>query len=330
MGSVAKLAFLGDVMLGRLMNEAAEANGPRYFWGDTLEVLEKADLRLINLECVISDRGEPWKPEEKVFHFRALPWAIESLRAANIDYVSLANNHSLDFGREAMLDMLERLDKAGIRHAGAGKNAEKAGEPAMLDAGGLKIGVISASDNEPGWAAKADAAGINFLPTLTRPEVLEKISMAQKDARARGADLVVFSDHWGPNMKQRPDSLYVSFAHNAMDMGIDIFHGHSAHVFQGIELWGKKPILFDTGDFVDDYAVDPFLRNDWSFIFLVHLDKKSKKTRKLELVPVHISQCQVNLAQDFLAGEICGKMEMLCREMGTKTRREGRNLVIGL
>jgi poly-gamma-glutamate synthesis protein (capsule biosynthesis protein) len=330
MGPTAKLAFLGDVMLGRLMNEAAETGGPRHLWGDTLEVLEKADLRLINLECVISDRGEPWAPEDKVFHFRAFPWAIEALKAAKIDYASLANNHSLDFGREAMLDMLERLDKAGIKHAGAGKDAKNAMEPAIMDAGGLKIGVLSASDNEPGWAAKENAPGINFLPTLVRPEVLGKIGESAKLARKIGADIVVFSDHWGPNMRQRPDPLYVSFAQNVMDMGIDIFHGHSAHIFQGIGLWGRerKPILFDTGDFVDDYAVDPFLRNDQSFIFLVDVDKKTKKPEKIELVPVCISRCQVNLAPDFLAVEICEKMITLCREMGTAAKMERGRLVI--
>lgn len=323
-----RLAFLGDVMLGRLMNEAASANGPGYFWGDTLPVLRQADLRIINLECVISDKGEPWSRFEKVFHFRALPWAIETLKIAKIDCVSLANNHSLDYEEEALLDMLNRLDEAGIKHAGAGKDAARAAAPAFLEAKGLRIALFSSTDNEPGWQAREGMAGVNFVPTLVRPEVLEKIGRSFREARKAGADVIVYSDHWGPNMRQRPDTLYVSFAHALMDLGADIFHGHSAHLFQGIELWDGKSVLFDTGDFVDDYAVDFDLRNDWSFIFLLDIDEKTREARKITLVPVYISRFQANLAPEPLSGLIRGRMEALCSEMGTRTRREGNNLVI--
>jgi poly-gamma-glutamate synthesis protein (capsule biosynthesis protein) len=325
-----KIAFMGDVMLGRLMNEAIALHGPAYPWGNTPSVLKKADIRIINLECVISDKGTPWTKTEKVFHFQANPVAVDTLKAAKIDYVSLANNHSLDFNEDAMLDMLKRLDGAGIKHAGSGKNIKDAMEPAIIEAKGLKVGIISASDNEPAWLATENRPGINFVPTLIRPEVLEKISKSNSLARHRGAEIVVFSDHWGPNMRQRPDSLYVSFAHNVMDLGIDIFHGHSAHIFQTIEIWDKKPILFDTGDFVDDYAVDPILRNDLSFIFMIDIGNKTKRPEKITLAPVFISRLQVNLAPEFLSEMICEKMAMLCSEMGTKTRKEDGNLVIDI
>jgi poly-gamma-glutamate synthesis protein (capsule biosynthesis protein) len=324
-----RLAFTGDVMLGRLMNEAAAVNGPEYFWGDTLPVLKEADLRLINLECVVSDKGSEWTKTPKVFHFRALPWALETLKAAKIDYVSLANNHTLDFNEEAMLDMLGRLHSAGIAHAGAGKNLEEARQPAILESGGLRFGVISASDNESAWLAGKNKPGINFIPTLMRPEVLENAARQIKTARER-SDVVVFSDHWGPNMRQRPVSLFVSFARQLMELGADIFHGHSAHLFQGIELWEKKPILFDTGDFVDDYAVDTELRNDWSFIFMLDVSRKYKRVEKITLVPTYIERFQAHLAPDFLAELIRERMRVLCGEMGTAVAREGRNLVIHL
>ncbi|MEW6035723.1 MAG: CapA family protein [Candidatus Micrarchaeota archaeon] len=324
-----RLAFTGDVMLGRLMNEAAAVNSPEYFWGDTLPVLKEADLRLINLECVISDRGSEWTRTPKVFHFRALPWAIGALKAAKIDCVSLANNHTLDFSEEAMLDMLERLDSAGIKHAGAGRDMEEAREPAMLEAGGLRFGVVSASDNESAWLAGKEKPGINFIPTLMRPEVLENVARQIKKARDK-SEIVIFSDHWGPNMRQRPVSLFVSFARQVVELGADIFHGHSAHLFQGIEAWQKRPILFDTGDFVDDYAVDTELRNDWSFIFLLDISRRYKRVEKITLVPTYIERFQAHLAPDFLADAICERMRVLCGEMGTGTVREGRNLVIHL
>ncbi|HSB46885.1 MAG TPA: CapA family protein [Candidatus Bilamarchaeum sp.] len=323
-----RLAFLGDLMLGRNLNYAAMENGPAYPWGNTLPVLKSADLRLANLECVISDKGVPWAPGEKAFHFRAEPLAIPVLKAAEIGFVSLANNHSLDFSKDALFDMLSRLDEAGIRHAGAGADFSEAAAPAILEAGSLKVGVISATDNTPEWEAKPGSPGVFFLPTLPRPEVLEKIGKSARLAREKGAETIVFSDHWGPNMRQRPGPLHESFASSVLDIGIDIFHGHSAHIFQGVGMHGGKPVLFDTGDFVDDYAVDPHLRNDWSFIFLLDLGAKTGRLQKVTLVPAHISGCQANLAPEPLAGIICQKMESLCLEMGTEARKEGRNLVI--
>ena len=356
-----RIALMGDTMLGRLMNEAAGVSGPAHLWGNTLGVLRSADLRILNLECVISDKGEPWSKTEKVFHFRALPWAMEALKAASIDYVSLANNHSLDYNEDAMLDMLRRLDEAGIKHAGAGRNAEEASIPAILEARGLKIALVSATDNVPEWEAKKDSPGVNFIPSwptkdnvpygrrlagtrrlpllgrlggaamteaFTWPEMARRAKRLVSEAR--GSDLVIFSAHFGPNMVSRPSALFRRFARFVMDAGADVYHGHSAHIFQGIELRRGKPILYDTGDFVDDYEVDPVLRNDWSFIFLLDIDEKEKKAKKITLVPIYISGCQVNLAPEPLSGLICGKMAGLCAEMGTKTRREGDNLAIDL
>lgn len=100
------LAFKGDVMLGRLVNETIRHRGASYVWGDTLPLIKKADLRLINLECVIAKDGAPWDKTPKMFFFRADPHAIDVLKIAGENYVSLANNHTLDFGEEALLEML--------------------------------------------------------------------------------------------------------------------------------------------------------------------------------------------------------------------------------
>jgi poly-gamma-glutamate capsule biosynthesis protein CapA/YwtB (metallophosphatase superfamily) len=81
-------------------------------------------------------------------------------------------------------------------------------------------------------------------------------------ARATGADLVVFSIHWGPNMRQAPPDEFKQFARAVLDAGADIFHGHSAHIFQGIEIYKGKPILYDIGDLIDDYYVDIVNKND--------------------------------------------------------------------
>ena len=104
-------------------------------------------------------------------------------------------------------------------------------------------------------------------------------------SREMAADTVIFSNHWGPNMVQRPRETFRSCA--VIDRGVDIYYGHSAHVFQGVEIYRGKPILYDTGDFIDDYAVDPKMRNDWSFLFRVSVEEGAFE--RLDLTPVKLS-----------------------------------------
>ncbi|MBI4317642.1 MAG: CapA family protein [Chloroflexi bacterium] len=302
-------------MLGRLINEVMSRRGPLFPWGNTIELLRNADLTLVNLECVIAATGKPWTRTPKVFHFRADPVAMRVLEVAEVDCVSLANNHSLDFQEDALLEMLGRLDAAHIAHAGAGRNLEEAERPAWLTAKGRKIAVVSFTDNEPEWAATARSPGVNFVPISTTGRKFARLLESVQRAREGGADLVIVSAHWGPNMRERPSSAFVAFAHALMDAGVDIFHGHSAHIFQGIEIYKGKPILYDSGDFVDDYAVDPDLRNDQSALFRLEIGDTG--IDRIDIFPVLIDNFQVNLAEGRDFQEIADRMRRLCAEMGT-------------
>jgi len=118
------LAFTGDVMLGRLVNDyIILGNKPsEYVWGNFVDLLKEADLTIINLENAIAESGKEWSKTPKVFFFRADPKAIDVLKAAGIDYVTLANNHILDYEEEAFVETLQHLEKNNISYAGAGKN----------------------------------------------------------------------------------------------------------------------------------------------------------------------------------------------------------------
>src|SRR5215207_8195413 len=318
------LALTGDVMLGRGVAEALDDHmRPEEPWGDVMPLLDAADLRIINLECAITDNEQPWTRTPKVFHFRAKPTAIEILRTARIDACSLANNHTMDFEEVGLLDTLEHLDAAGIRHAGAGRDLEEAAWPVILDAPNEeKVALLASTDNEPPFAAGVDRPGTNFLPTSLDPEVLNRVEAAIAGAREAGADTVLFSDHWGPNMMERPRGLFRRFAHAVVDRGADVYYGHSAHVFQGVEVYRGKPILYDTGDFIDDYAVDERLRNDRSFVFRVSVGGGA--FRRLELIPVVLSFARTELAAGEEREEILARMQRLSAEMGTRfLRREG-------
>src|SRR5918995_4015106 len=314
------LALTGDVMLGRGVNETLRAARPEEPWGDVLPLLRSADLRIINLECAITEHERPWSRTRKVFHFRADPLAIEVLRAARIDACSLANNHTLDFEEEGLLDTLAHLYAAGIGYAGAGRDLEEAGRPVLLDGG---VALVAFTDNEPPFAARPDKPGTNYLPVSLEPEVLSRVEAAVTAAREAGADTVVFSNHWGPNMVQRPSTLFRRFARAVIERGVDVYYGHSAHVFQGVEIYRGKPILYDTGDFIDDYAVDPRLRNDWSFLFRISLEGGG--FRRLELFPVTLPYARAKLAKGSEREAILDRVERLSGEMGTAfVRHEGR------
>jgi poly-gamma-glutamate synthesis protein (capsule biosynthesis protein) len=319
------LAFGGDVMLGRLVNQAVLQRGPRYPWGDVLPLVREADLALVNLECTIAESGEPFEPP-RVFYFRAHPKAIEVLTLAGIDYVTLANNHALDFQAPALLETIRHLDEHGIAHAGAGANLAEASRPAMLEAGGIKVGVVAFADHFREYGATEETPGTRIITISTEEQHFSRVREGIQAARDAGADLVVFSIHWGPNMRQVPSPGFVTFAHAVMDAGADIFHGHSAHIFQGIEIYKGKPILYDTGDLIDDYYVDPKLRNDQQLLFL--LTATSQGVERIELIPLLISYMQVNRATGDDFDEIAERIRRLSADMGTEIRQEGDRLVI--
>jgi poly-gamma-glutamate capsule biosynthesis protein CapA/YwtB (metallophosphatase superfamily) len=324
------LALMGDVMLGRRVAEALNYHmGPEEPWGGVMALLDAADLRIINLECAITDNEQPWTRTAKVFHFRTPPSAIETLRTARIDACSLANNHILDFEEQGLLDTLEHLDAAGIRHAGAGRNQEEAVDPAILIVPAdhtHRVALLAFTDNEPSFAAGPDRPGTNYLPVSLRPEVLRRVERAVSAVREVGVDTVLFSNHWGPNMVQRPKEIFRRFARAVIDLGVDIYYGHSAHVFQGVEIYHGKPILYDTGDFIDDYAVNRELRNDWSFFFRVSVEEG--RFERLDLIPVKLSYARVDLATGGEREIILDRMEHLSAEMGTVFARREDALVL--
>jgi poly-gamma-glutamate capsule biosynthesis protein CapA/YwtB (metallophosphatase superfamily) len=309
-----RLLFVGDIMLGRLVNETLKSMPPTYPWGNTLSLFKSSDLRIGNLECVLSDRGAPWSRTPKTFHFRTDAKNEECLKAAGFNFLSLANNHSLDYEYEALLDMLAHLEKAEVRYAGAGAEAVQASRPALLNAGGTTIAVIAFTDNEPDWEATSERPGIYFVPLDRTDERALHLFNLIREAKSK-AGLVVVSAHWGTNWGYQPEPGHVPFAHMLIDNGADIVLGHSCHVFRGIEVYKERLILYSAGDFVDDYAVDEIERNDESFIFVVETD--GSRITGLTLHPTVISHMQARLASPLDAIAIAERMQRLCNRLGT-------------
>ena len=300
-----KVALAGDTMLGRKVAEAlVHRPPPSLFDPELAEIVTDADLVVLNLECCISERGEP---AAKPFTFRAPPAAVETLAYLGVDCVSLANNHVLDYGTTALLDTFEHLRCAGIAWAGAGPSIEEARAPAIVD--GVRI--VAFADHPRDFAAGWRRPGIAYAD-LQRglPDWLEE--------SARGA---LVTPHWGPNMTSEPMPYVRAAAEELRDAGATLVAGHSAHVFHGVE----GNVLYDLGDFLDDYAIDGALRNDLGLLFLVELDPTP---RRIEAVPLALDYCHTRLADGDDAAWIRRRFRDACAAFGTEVREEDGRLVI--
>ena len=317
-----RLALAGDTMLGRGVAERlrSDARAPLVA-PEVAEAVASADLFVLNLECCISERGERLADPRKPFFFRAPPIAAERLAELGVDAVTLANNHALDYGPVALLDTLDHLDRAGIAHVGAGADAEAARAPATIAAGAARVRVVGASDHPANAAAGPGRPGIAHVD-LRRGEVPVWLLEAARPDPGGGAVLV--TPHWGPNMLAEPLAAVRRAATALVAAGATLVAGHSAHVFQGIA--GR--VLYDLGDFVDDYAVDRELRNDLGLLWLVTIDDRGP--RRLEALPLTLEHCHTRLATGDDTAWVVRRFRELCARLGTEARHEDGRCVVSL
>jgi poly-gamma-glutamate synthesis protein (capsule biosynthesis protein) len=242
------------------------------------------------------------------------------LTLLGVDCVSLANNHALDFGTEALLDTFDHLKEAGIEWVGAGPDIERARQPVVLKAAGLRLALVSFTDHPAAYAAGPGHPGVAYanLRNGTPRWLLDMVKAA-----AAENDAVLVSPHWGPNMRSTPLPYVRRAARDLRNAGATLVAGHSAHVFQGVE----DHILYDLGDFIDDYAVDLTLRNDLGLLFLVTLDPRPQQ---LEAIPIALDFCHTRLAAATgdEAGWVRKRFRSLCAEFGTGVAEHAGRLVI--
>jgi poly-gamma-glutamate synthesis protein (capsule biosynthesis protein) len=279
-----KLCLAGDVMTGRGIDQALpfpappdlyepyvrsardyialaeRANGPiprplafDYIWGDALAEIarRRPDACIVNLETAVTARGSPCRG--KGIHYRMHPRNVPCLTAARIDCCVLANNHVLDWGHDGLADTLEALHAAGIRTAGAGRDAREAGEPAVIETrDGKRVLVFACATEDSGvprdWAA-GKGAGVNLLDDLS-PESRDLVSRRIHEMKREG-DAVVVSIHWGSNWSYEVSVAQREFARALIDAGAHVVHGHSSHHPKAIERHRGRPIFYGCGDLIE-------------------------------------------------------------------------------
>jgi poly-gamma-glutamate synthesis protein (capsule biosynthesis protein) len=314
------LALLGDVMLGRGVAEAISERGPGALFSDGLvSVLSEADAVLANLECCISARGEPWPDPDKPFFFRAPPVAVEALHRLGVTAVTLANNHALDYGYDALLDTLDVLHEAGIGTTGAGADLDAARRPSRIVVGDTSIAVIGCTDHPAQYAATASRPGVAY--SVLGETIDDWVAGA---VRSAADDCVIVTPHWGPNMVGEPIDRVRAAAGGLRRAGASIVVGHSAHVFHGM----RDRVIFDLGDFIDDYITHPELRNDLGLIVLLEL--YGAEPRRASAVPIALDSCHTRLADQDEASWIRARFTAACAALGTAVHADGDRLVVAL
>jgi len=323
-----RLGFTGDAMLGRGVDDRWGEGPPEGVWGSLNATLTALDGLFINLECCLSDRGKP-RPG-RTYHFRANPdWAIPALKSAGVTWASLANNHVLDYGTDAFEETLDVLTDGGIDYAGAGKSQPAAVDPSVIEVNGLTVAVIAFTDRSPTYAAGTNRPGTAFVRIdLADPTTQWLVRSSLERARSADPDLIVASLHWGPNWETEPSTDQREFAKWLIDQGVDVIHGHSAHVIQGVEVYRGRPIIYDAGEFVDDYAVKEGLHNDRSFLF--ELEIHAGELSGLRLWPIEINNERVVKAGRETAAWLSATMRDRSAAFDTTVQRAGDNLRIPL
>lgn len=266
------MLFTGDVMLSRSVGSRMAAQKD---WSLPFHLIEdalrNADLRYCNLECPVSDRG---RNLHHLYSFRADPRVIEGLKSAGFNVASQANNHTYDWGTEALVDSLDRLRDAGIQPVGAGQNAMAAHYPLLVNLGGLRIAFLAYVDIDPREAAAGvDRPGVAWLDPA---QTLADIRLARPLA-----DLVIVCPHWGVEYASKPTPDQVQLAHQMIDAGADIIVGSHPHVVQPLENYHDHWIAYSLGNFVFDQHDPPTHRG-----LMLRVTVRDKQI--VEVLPINI------------------------------------------
>lgn len=232
----------GDVNLDPDYIPVFGTEGWDHAWAGVDGLFLDDDLTVINLECAPSDIGVA---EPKEFVFRCPTAALGSLATAGVEVANMGNNHSGDYGKEALVDGRASLIAAGVAPVGAGKDAAEAGEPAIFEIGGWKVAVLGFGGvfPNPPWFAAEDRPGMRDGDDI--PSMVEAV-----EAAAAQADIVVVSIHWGVEFDTEPRADDIERAEAMIAAGADVIFGHHAHRLQPYEIRNDSAVFWGLGNFV--------------------------------------------------------------------------------
>lgn len=267
-GSTVRIVAVGDICLAGGVDRKMRARGRGYPFAAMRDTLRSADIAFGNLECVLADGGEPIP---KKYNFRGRPIGALALAEAGFDIVSVANNHTLDYGREGLAETLTHLRRAKVIPVGAGNTLAQAHRMQIVRRGGLRIGFLAYLGMFPPLlppVTDAPSVAMAYLPRL-RADI--------RSARSH-VDFLVVSMHAGVEHAPSPSARQQAIARAAIEAGADAVVGHHPHVVQQLAFYRGKPIFYSLGNFVFNPS-QAFLRNPkgrWSALGVIELTRGAR------------------------------------------------------
>ena len=276
--------FTGDVMLQYCKGIYDEKGINGLVTEYIQQEMVNADMTMINNEFPFSTRGE--QAPDKQYTFRVDPSYVSALLDMGVDVASLANNHALDFGPDALIDTFTTLDGAEIAYVGAGETKERAEEAIFVEAGGRTIGVLSASRVIPVVEWNIENCQPGLFCTYDSTRLVERIKEIESQC-----DYVVVFVHWGKEKKAYPEEYQHTLAKQYIDAGADLVVGNHAHVPQGIEYYNGVPIVYSLGN----YIFNPNMTDTYALKVVWNVEGETE----LQVIPVD--------TREYLTGELKGE-----------------------
>lgn len=272
------LVAVGDINLDRslgYMIESGEVDFPFVHVGNTLR---NGDITLGNFESSLGDTGEA---VIKSYNFQSPPQSAQSLSHAGFDIVSLANNHALDFGPQALIQAIDLLAANGIAAVGAGVDNVSARSPVVVDQNGVTVAFLAYVDvpvEGSGFDTRVWEAGEGKpgLAWASPDSIYADVSTIQEMA-----DVIVVILHSGYEFQEQPSPPQITSAEAAIDAGADLVISHHSHLLQGIDFYKDGVIVYGLGNFAFDMDGSPD-----SAILEVWLDESG--VRNIDLIPITI------------------------------------------
>ena len=273
-----QLLLVGDIMLDRVIGDQISRHGFTQPFEATRDFISAADIAFANLESPASFLGSPafsWKPE--LVTFRADPGSLIGLKYAGFDIVSLANNHTTDYGRDSLTETMELLQALEVDWVGAGRNKAEARQHRIVQSGGVRIAFLAYSEFiGAAYEATETRTGV---AVLRLEEVLEDLQLA----RAARPDYIFISLHWGEEYKHYPLKKQETLARHLIDAGADGIIGHHSHALHGIEIYKNRPIIYSLGNFIFDMPWDYAKQS-----MAVSLHLGGQQLQRLEVTPLYV------------------------------------------
>lgn len=278
------VVFSGDILLSSYVLNNYEKNGINGVLSEELQnMMQTADITMVNEEFPFSNRGT--QAQDKQFTFRVDPGYVKILQEMGIDVVTVANNHALDYGTDALSDTFQTLDNAGIAYVGAGDSLERASQPYVIKAGGKTFGFLAASRVIPEVSWNIDNTQPGMLCTYDSAELCNAIQKAKETC-----DYVVVYVHWGIERENTPQDYQRQLGKAYIDAGADMVIGAHPHVLQGIEYYNGKPIVYSLGNYIFNQEIG-------STVLLKTTITPENETT-LQLIPAYASGAKTQKMQE--------------------------------